>query len=221
MANSYLSAAYAQNLPSGQKSVLVALANRANKAGLCFPSVRCISSDTGLGRSTIHAHLKKLVEQGLVKKTHQYRKDRSQSSNLYKLLLDPAKKTVKKVKKVFREAVEIGKSFNPARLTDHQTIKLEWGNYQLWDKVSDCISDAVAAQYPEADELSVLDLISKHLCYWAEATRTNKKLRLTAGKLKTTFLEQYRLELNYLNTVGHGLVTRLGSDPITDEVNSV
>ena len=96
----------------------------------------------------------------------------------------------------------MSKPFNPAELTDQQTILLDCDNHPLWGEISDRIHNAAMALYPNADELAVCELIVKHLHYWAEAAQKNKALCLSVGELKATFLKRYGLELNYLNSIG-------------------
>lgn len=54
--------AFDQDLKSGPKFVLVALANYADETGWCYPSQERIAADTGQGESTVRAHLKFLEE---------------------------------------------------------------------------------------------------------------------------------------------------------------
>jgi hypothetical protein len=56
--------AFDQDLKSGPKFVLVALANYADEDGYCYPSQERIAADTGQGESTVRAHLKLLEEGG-------------------------------------------------------------------------------------------------------------------------------------------------------------
>ena len=212
MANTYLDAAYAISLPAGQKSVLVALANRANKKGECFPSVRCISADTGLGRSTIHAHLKTLVTDKVIKKTNQFRKDNSQTSNLYKLLIEPVKKAAKKAKKAikkgFDKAVDMGnKVFNgkidapalSAQITDSQKLELDYDNDQ-WEQVVANIGARALELYPNAGINTVKEAIEEHVEHWLLKANDNPRLTLTLGQLRAQFFQRERDFLEFLNT---------------------
>lgn len=177
MANAYINAVLPLNLPFGQKSVLVALANRANeKTGECFPRVRCISADTGLARSTIHAHIKTLIKDEYIEKVNQYRKDGSQTANLYKLLMEPVKKAAKKVKeavkKVFDKPVDMGnKEFDgkigvPALSAEIVPVT------EMLDEFS-----AYASSHSVEDFKYVAEIIKNFFYYHIEegTTRTNKE----------------------------------------------
>lgn len=54
-------------LPSTDKYVLLALANRANASGVCYPSAKGIASDTGLNVKTVRAALDRLENGGFIK----------------------------------------------------------------------------------------------------------------------------------------------------------
>lgn len=66
MSNAAIDWAIDQRLPSSQKLVLIILANRANPANECFPSVASLSHDTGLDRKIVIKSLDHLLERGLI-----------------------------------------------------------------------------------------------------------------------------------------------------------
>ena len=80
---------YKSNLPSRAKQIMFYLINRANAEGTCFPSVRTIASDCGISERTIQRTMKVLLEEGFVIKENRYRDNGGQSSNLYKLQIEP------------------------------------------------------------------------------------------------------------------------------------
>lgn len=80
-------AVWNMSLPSTDKFVLLALANRANASGLCFPSAKGIAADTGLNVKTVRAALDRLENGGFV--TIQ---NRAGTSPLYQL--DPSQNWV-------------------------------------------------------------------------------------------------------------------------------
>lgn len=202
MANNYLNAAYALELPFGQKAVLTALANRADKVGECFPSIRCLSADTGLGRSTVINHINKLVEAGHVAKSSQYRKDNSQRSNLYKLLIGVAKTAKKAVKKGFDKAVELGKEFTGAVKSPAMAgAKLEYDNAQ-WLEIRANICNRTMELYPNANPELVMDTVENHLEYWMNAAKNNRRLKLTCGQLRAQFFQRENEFLGFLNACG-------------------
>ncbi len=208
MANEYLNAAYATSLPAGPKAVLIALANRANKKGTCFPSVKIICQDTGLGRSTVYKHLATLTDdsgdkKSYVKKVNQNRKDGSQTSNLYKILLEPvkaatkaAKKAVKTVKKVAAKAVDMGNRVfqgkndakaSSAPLSKTSTLNLDYDNNH-WAIAVASICDRVEQVCPELNLPGLKDAVESHVEFWMLKAREDKKLTLTIGKLSYWFI---------------------------------
>ena len=82
---------YKSNLPSRAKQIMFYLINRANAEGTCFPSMRTIASDCGVSERTIQRTMKVLLEEGFIIKENRYRDNGGQSSNLYKLQIEPEK----------------------------------------------------------------------------------------------------------------------------------
>ncbi|OOP72842.1 helix-turn-helix domain-containing protein [Clostridium beijerinckii] len=80
---------YKSNLPSRAKQIMFYLINRANAEGTCFPSVKTIASDCGVSERTIQRNMNILVEQGFIIKEERYRDNGGQSSNLYRLQMEP------------------------------------------------------------------------------------------------------------------------------------
>jgi DNA-binding transcriptional MocR family regulator len=70
------------------KAVLVALADRSNKKGECFPSIATISNDCGFSKTAVKAALRTLKNAGYI--TSSPRKDPAgdSTSNLYRLRLE-------------------------------------------------------------------------------------------------------------------------------------
>lgn len=86
MSNKAIDWAYAQkDIKGGCKSVLVALANRANKDDECWPEIDTIAEDTGIGSSTVSGHLKKLTKLGKITKEKRHNERGYRKSSLYKL----------------------------------------------------------------------------------------------------------------------------------------
>ena len=61
------------------------LANRADKYGECFPSVRRISEDLNLSKSTIFRAFNELEEYGLLERSPRYHPQGGRRSSLYKI----------------------------------------------------------------------------------------------------------------------------------------
>lgn len=84
--------AYEQPLPvSGQKFVLVTLANYCDEDDYCYVRQTTLAAMTSQGLSTVRRHLDDLQRAGLVVAEARYRKNGSQASNGYRLLRDAAR----------------------------------------------------------------------------------------------------------------------------------
>ena len=77
--------AIAQPLPPARRAVLVALADMANHAGACWPSVATIARRACLSVRSVFAHLKALEGVGVL-----MRRARIGRSSLYTLTMGPA-----------------------------------------------------------------------------------------------------------------------------------
>ena len=74
-------------LPPEPKFTMVALADRADEDGLCWPSVSWLVKKTGYSERAVRAHLAKFREDGLLEVKKRARDDGGQSSNEYRLAL--------------------------------------------------------------------------------------------------------------------------------------
>lgn len=77
--------AYSVTLPPCSKSVLVALANRADEDGYCWPGIEDLEQRTGWKRRAIQTAIKDLHGRGLVTVSAQFKTTGVQTSNLYRL----------------------------------------------------------------------------------------------------------------------------------------
>lgn len=59
------------------------LSNRAGRKKKCFPSVKTISEDLSVSKSTVFRALNDLEKAGLIKRRERYRTSGGRSSNLY------------------------------------------------------------------------------------------------------------------------------------------
>ena len=82
--------AWEQELPAVTKFILIALADHADDEGVCWPGQKGIAKKCGVSRQTVNAHIKKLLDMGLLTWTVRHRDDGSITSNLYQLTLRPA-----------------------------------------------------------------------------------------------------------------------------------
>jgi len=80
--------AWEQELPPSQKFVLVKLADNADEDGYCFPGTKYVAEKTGLGHSTVRAHVQWLQENEYIRLERRDRPDGSQASNHCWLLMD-------------------------------------------------------------------------------------------------------------------------------------
>ena len=76
---------YRMDLPHRAISVYIYLAERANKEGICWPSIPTISKDLKLSKSTTCRALQDLRKATLVRTEQRHRENGGNSSLLYKL----------------------------------------------------------------------------------------------------------------------------------------
>lgn len=67
------------------KLTYIALLNRANDAGECWPSLDTLESDVGVSRNTVIGNIKKLEELGLLERERRVGADGGNTSNLYRV----------------------------------------------------------------------------------------------------------------------------------------
>lgn len=79
--------AWEQRLPPNSKLILMALADSADEVGKCWPRVRLIAEKCCTSERTVQRVLKELETAGFLHIERNYRKDGSQSSNVYSLSL--------------------------------------------------------------------------------------------------------------------------------------
>lgn len=77
--------AYRQQLESGPKFVLVALADFADGDFVCFPGQKRLATMTGMGERTVRRHLLRLEEMGAIERVERRRADGTRTSDLYRL----------------------------------------------------------------------------------------------------------------------------------------
>jgi DNA-binding transcriptional ArsR family regulator len=80
--------AWRQEVPSGQKLVLLALADRANEDdGTCWPGLRRVAEKVGLEQRTVRRHVEALEAAGMLRRESRVRADGSHTSNLIVLAM--------------------------------------------------------------------------------------------------------------------------------------
>lgn len=81
-----------QRIPNaGQKLVLIALCNRAEKdTGECYPSLRRLEREASMSRRTVQRHLNDLWAQGKIDIMRSFDGSGRQSANTYRIVFDPA-----------------------------------------------------------------------------------------------------------------------------------
>lgn len=85
MSISALNWAFDQDLPHAEKSVLVALAHRADKNGYCYPGQKTLATMTGASESTVRRAIKSLDQKGYLSREERRRKNGSRTSTGYHL----------------------------------------------------------------------------------------------------------------------------------------
>lgn len=92
--------AWEQPLPTGQKILLLALADFADEAGTCFPGQARLAAMTGQHEVTVRRNLTALEEAGLIQRQHAYRNDGTRTSDRYLVAFEGA--TVQDARKDYR-----------------------------------------------------------------------------------------------------------------------
>ena len=95
MSVQHMSWAFKQELESGPKFVLVAIANFADGSGLCFPGQERLARMTGFSVRSIRNHVLALEEAGLIQRSGRRRDDGMKTSDEYQLLMSPAESAAK------------------------------------------------------------------------------------------------------------------------------
>lgn len=82
-----LSWAFQQEItPAAKKLVLIALANRADEDGYCFPGYNRLASQCSMARRTVIYHINSLLNDGIIEKQSRSRDNGSDTSNLYRIM---------------------------------------------------------------------------------------------------------------------------------------
>ena len=82
----YFNSIYSSDLPHRARAVYMYLRDRANKDGICWPSILTIAGELRLSRATGYRALEDLCRAGLLEKSDRWRENGGQTSNLYKIL---------------------------------------------------------------------------------------------------------------------------------------
>jgi predicted transcriptional regulator len=77
---------FKSTLSTRARVVFMYLSYRSNKENTCFPAIKTISRECGMGVSTVKRALSDLCDEGYIKKDSRYRDDNGQTSNLYTLM---------------------------------------------------------------------------------------------------------------------------------------
>lgn len=85
MSIEYLNACFASSLRGNCRHVLLALANHADRDGLCWPSINTIAAHGGVSRRTAQSCLDTLEADGYLIREHRFRENGSQTSSIYLL----------------------------------------------------------------------------------------------------------------------------------------
>lgn len=96
MAIEWINWAFEQQVTSGEKLVLLVLANRADKKGVSWPSQKDIAHKTNQSRQAVNKQIQSLCKKGLLTKFGRYREDGYKTSSQYCLRNNKRHKDVKK-----------------------------------------------------------------------------------------------------------------------------
>ena len=80
---------FKSTLSTRARVVFMYLSYRSNKENTCFPAIKTIGRECGMGVSTVKRALSDLCDEGYIKKDSRYRDDNGQTSNLYTLMSEP------------------------------------------------------------------------------------------------------------------------------------
>jgi len=81
--------AWEQRCPPGAKPVLLALADRSDDDGICWPGRRGIAERVGITPRSVTRHISSLIKLGILATIERTREDGSRTSNQYRLGVGP------------------------------------------------------------------------------------------------------------------------------------
>ena len=105
--------AWDQQLPAGEKLLLLALADTANDDGECWPGRKRLAAKCGVTPRSVTSHIKALQGRGLLRVEEQYRDDGSQTSSRY--FLAPTVATVTSAVETISSGLATDTSHEPIR----------------------------------------------------------------------------------------------------------
>lgn len=79
---------FKSTLSTRARVIFMYLSYRSNKENTCFPAIKTIGRECGMGVSTVKRALSDLCDEGYIKKDSRYRDDNGQTSNLYTLITE-------------------------------------------------------------------------------------------------------------------------------------
>ncbi|PWL55843.1 MAG: helix-turn-helix domain-containing protein [Clostridium cadaveris] len=165
---------YKSNLPSRAKQIMFYLINRANAEGTCFPSVKTIASDCGVSERTIQRSMNILVEQGFIIKEERYRNNGGQSSNLYRLQIEPENNLYEEKLKDIEVKEEISNIEN-----------IEEVSFEDYEEEKDVIENGIKKEkkyivdVPMGIPLNKANFVNKHNCHPSIFYEIGKKINST------------------------------------------
>lgn len=77
---------YKMDLSHRAYVVYLYLYDRANKEGICWPSINTIAADTKMSATTVRRAIKDLKKAGLIETEQRYREHGGKSSLLFKII---------------------------------------------------------------------------------------------------------------------------------------
>jgi len=149
---------------SMSKFVLLMLADRANKEGLCYPSTKTLAKDCETSRDTVMRHCKKLEEMGLIKIIHRV-EDSVKLSNHYQLIMDVSNEQV---------VADCDYGSSRLRLGGSSTLRHKPISSSNQSFNQENIKEDLKLKMNEFKEKYSRDLLNSFYSYWTEENKKGK-----------------------------------------------
>ncbi|UYM14044.1 helix-turn-helix domain-containing protein [Endozoicomonas euniceicola] len=215
MAINYLNAVTADTSLTGvSKSIMVALANRADADGTCFPSIRTIASDTGFHPRTVTNHIQKLKAGNRISvENRTYPGSGFKRSNMYTLLIDTitqkaeevidqaadaVTEAVDQMKKVAMPAVDMVKKKFKARNAKKATAKVAENVALVTIRTAIAEFQPLMAEYNNTTEEAeaAIEVLTNYIGYWEEQGNPVKPVDEWVNRFRSHLKKQVPIVLS-------------------------
>lgn len=144
------------------KAIYQYLAYRSNKEHTCFPALKTIARECSLSVSTVQRGIRELLNDGFIRKKHNYRENGSQTSNVYELI------------EAIEKRLEVAKENSQQRIRDMRK-RLEQRDSKKQQMKMPLLTPAAAIQKP------VTTIEEKSPNFLTKVIKTIKFRHLTRG----------------------------------------